>query len=110
MEAMGYSSYEAYREETNRRMPKTIEAHQKKLTGKLEVLYQQKDYRALETIMELLDVMTDDSNLERNMTIYWNVRDMMYATNMELEICRGLLRAQAGRWGATPSRRKQNRK
>ena len=110
MEAMGYPSYEAYREETNRRMPETIEAHQKELAGKLAVLYQQKDYRALETIMELVDVMTDDSNLERNMTIYWNVRDMMYATNMELEICRGLLRAQAERRGATPSRRKQNRK
>ena len=110
MEAMGYPSYEAYREETNRRMPETIEAHQKELAGKLAVLYRQKDYRALETIMELVDVMTDDSNLERNMTIYWNVRDMMYATNMELEICRGLLRAQAERRGATPSRRKQNRK
>ena len=110
MKAMGYTSYEEYREETNRRMPKTIEAHRKKLAGKLEVLYQQKDYRALETIMELVDVLAVDSNPERTTDIYWNVRDMMQATSMELEICRGLLRAQAERRRATPSRRKQNRK
>ena len=110
MEAMGYPSYEAYREETNRRMPETIEAHQKELAGKLAVLYQQKDYRALETIVELVDVLTGGSNPERATAIYWNVRDMMQATNTELEICRGLLRAQAERRGATPSRRKQNRK
>lgn len=110
MEAMGYPSYEAYREETNRRMPETIEAHQKELAGKLAVLYRQKDYRALETIMELVDVLAGGSNPERATAIYWNVRDMMQATNTELEICRGLLRAQAERRRATPSRRKQNRK
>ena len=110
MEAMGYSSYAAYRGETNRRMPETIEAHQKELAGKLAVLYQQKDYRALETIMELADVLAGGSNPERTTAIYWNVRDMMQATNTELEICRGLLRAHAERRGATPSRRKQNRK
>ena len=110
MEAMGYPSYEAYREETNRRMPETIEAHQKELAGKLAVLYRQKDYRALETIMELADVLAGGFNPERTTAIYWNVRDMMYATNMELEICRGLLRAQTERHRVTPSRRKQNRK
>ena len=110
MEAMRYPSYEAYREETNRRMPETIEAHQKELAGKLAVLYQQKDYRALETIMELVDVLAGGSNPERTTAIYWNVRDMMQATNTELEICRGLLRAQAERRGAPPSRRKPNRR
>ena len=110
MEAMGYPSYEAYREETNRRMPETIEAHQKELVGKLAALYQQKDYRALETIMELADVLAGDPNPERATAIYWNVRDMMQATNTELEICRGLLRAQTERHRVTPSRRKQNRK
>ena len=110
MEAMRYPSYEAYREETNRRMPETIEAHQKELAGKLAALYQQKDYRALETIMELVDVLAGDSNPERATAIYWNVRDMMQATNTELEICRGLLRAQAERRGATPSRRKPARR
>ena len=110
MEAMGYPSYEAYREEANRRMPETIEAHQKELAGKLALLYQQKDYRALETIMELVDVLTGNSNPERTTAIYWNVRDMMQATNTELEICRGLLRAQAKRRGATPSRRKPTRR
>ena len=110
MEAMGYPSYEAYREETNRRMPETIEAHQKELAGKLAVLYQQKDYRALETIMELVDVLTGGSNQERATAIYWNVRDMMQATNTELEICRGLLRAQAERRVAAPSRRKPTRR
>lgn len=110
MEAMGYPSYEAYREETNRRMPETIEAHQKELAGKLAVLYRQKDYRTLETIMELADVLAGGSNPERATAIYWNVRDMMQATNTELEICRGLLRARAERRGVTPSRRKQNRK
>ena len=110
MEAMGYPSYEAYREGTNRRMPETIEAHQKELAGKLAVLYQQKDYRALETIMELVDVLTGGSNQERATAIYWNVRDMMQATNTELEICRGLLRAQAERRGVTPSRRKPTRR
>ena len=64
MEAMGYPSYETYREETNRRMPETIEAHQKELAGKLAVLYQQKDYRALETIMELADVLAGAKNRE----------------------------------------------
>ena len=110
MEAMGYPSYEAYREETNRRMPETIEAHQKELAGKLAVLYRQKDYRALETIMELADVLAGGFNPERTTAIYWNVRDMRDATNMELEICRGLLRAQTERHRVTPSRRKQNRK
>ena len=110
MEAMGYPSYKAYQGETNRRMPETIEAHQKELAGKLAVLYRQKDYRALETIMELADVLAGGFNPERTTAIYWNVRDMMLATNTELEICRGLLRAQAERRGATPSRRKQNRK
>lgn len=110
MEAMGYPSYEAYREETNRRMPETIEAHQKELAGKLAVLYQQKDYRALETIMELVDVLAGGSNPERATAIYWNVRDMMQASNTELEICRGLLRAQAERRRATPSRRKPTRR
>ena len=110
MEAMRYPSYEAYREETNRRMPETIEAHQKELAGKLAVLYQQKDYRALETIMELADVLAGGSDPERTTGIYWNVRDMMQATNTELEICRGLLRAQAERRGAAPSRRKPTRR
>ena len=64
----------------------------------------------METIMELVDVLAGGSNPERATAIYWNVRDMMQATNMELEICRGLLRAQAERRGATPGRRKQNRK
>ena len=110
MEAMGYPSYEAYRDEANRRMPETIEAHQKELAGKLSVLYQQKDYRALETIMELADVLAGGSNPERTTAIYWNVRDMMQATNTELEICRGLLRAQAKRRGAASSRRKPTRR
>ena len=110
MEAMGYPSYEAYREETNRRMPETIEAHQKELAGKLAVLYQQKDYRALETIMDLVDVLACNFNPERAMDICWNVRNMMRATNTELEICRCLLSAQAERRIAAPSRRKQNRK
>ena len=110
MEAMGYPSYEAYREETNRRMPETIEAHQKELAGKLAALYQQKDYRALETIMELADVLAGGSNPERATAIYWNVRDMMQATNTELGICRGLLRAQAERRRATHSRRKPTRR
>ena len=110
MEAMGYPSYEAYREETNRRMPETIEAHQKELAGKLAVLYQQKDYRALETTMELVDVLACNFNPERATAIHWNVRNMMQASNTELEICRGLLCAQAERRRATPSRRKQNRK
>ena len=110
MEAMGYPSYEAYRDEANRRMPETIEAHQKELAGKLAVLYKQKDYRALETIMELVDVLAGCSNPERTTAIYWNVRDMMQATNTELEICRGLLRAQAKRRGAASSRRKPTRR
>ena len=91
-------------------MPETIEAHQKELAGKLAVLYQQKDYQALETIMDLVDVLAGDSNPERATAIYWNVRDMMQATNTELEICRGLLRAQAERRRATPSRRKPARR
>ena len=90
MEAMGYPSYEAYREETNRRMPETIEAHQKELAGKLAVLYQQKDYRALETIMELVDVLAGGSNPGRATGMHWNVRSMMRAGSTELEICRGL--------------------
>lgn len=94
MQAMGYPSYEAYREETNRRMPETIEAHQKELTGKLAVLYRQKDYRALGSIMELVDVMASDSNQERVLDIYFIVRNLMQANDMILEICRGLLRVQ----------------
>lgn len=110
MEAMGYPSYEAYRGETNRRMPETIEAHQKELAGKLAVLYQQKDYRALETIMDLVDVLACNFNPERATAIHWNVRNMMQASNTELEICRGLLSAQAERRRATPSRRKPTRR
>ena len=75
-------------------MPETIEAHKKDLSGKLEVLYQQKDYRALESIMELVDVMASDSNQERVLDIYFIVRNFMQANDMMLEICRGLLRAQ----------------
>ena len=91
-------------------MPETIEAHQKELAGKLAVLYRQKDYRALETIMELADVLAGGSDPERATAIYWNVRDMMQATNTELKICRGLLSAQAERRRATSSRRKPARR
>lgn len=110
MEAMGYSSYEEYRVETNRRMPKTLEAHKKKLEKKLNVLYQQKDYRALEVVMELVDALADDSEPVKAKYVYWIVGDILEASESDLEICSSLLRVQSERRREETRKRKQARK
>lgn len=89
MNAMGYQSYEQYREETCYRMPKTVEAHQKKLTKTMATLYQQKDYRALEALLHLAEALADDSiSIDRHADLYWLVADAPKATDSALRICR----------------------
>lgn len=39
MEKLGYTSYDEYRLETNRRVPKTQEAHKERLDKRLATLY-----------------------------------------------------------------------
>lgn len=64
MEKWGYTSYDEYRLETNRRVPKTQEAYQKRLDKRLATLYRQKDFRALEVITELSEALAgEDENL-----------------------------------------------
>lgn len=88
MTAMGYQSYEQYREETCYRMPKTVENHQKKLTKAVAALYQQKDYRALEVLLHLAEALADDSiSTTRHADLYRLMADAPKATDSELCIC-----------------------
>lgn len=49
MEFMSYTTYEEYRQETNRRQPMTEERFRNKLIKKIDTLYRQKDYRSIDT-------------------------------------------------------------
>ena len=92
MTAMGYQSYEQYREETCYRMPKTVEAHQKKLTKAMAALYQQKDYRALEALLHLAEALADDStSCTRNADLYLLMAHAPTATDSNLHLCMRLI-------------------
>lgn len=77
-----YSSYAEYRHETNRRMPKTIDAHQKKMTKALAPLYQHHDYRALEIIMELAEVMQTPEITENDTELLFVMRELCRAAHI----------------------------
>lgn len=92
MTSLGYDSYQSYRQETNRRTPHTEERHKAKLDKKLSVLYRQKDYRALELIMELADTLLSDEDTERTMDIYFTASHLPKADRRHLEFCKAFLR------------------
>lgn len=92
MTALGYQNYEEYRQETSRRMPKTVEAHQKKLTKTIASLYQQKDYRALEALLILAEALADDSTTTaRHTDILQLMQRTPAAPDDRLRICNKLI-------------------
>ena len=91
MEKLGYTSYDEYRLETNRRVPKTLEAHKKRLDKRLASLYRQKDFRALEAIMELSEALAgEDENLYY--ALYFATMGLMETTPTKRSIIVHILR------------------
>ena len=91
MEKFGYTSYDEYRQETNRRVPKTQEAHQKRLDKRLATLYRQKDFRALEVITELSEALAgEDENLCYD--LYFATMGLMETTPTKRSIIVHILR------------------
>lgn len=91
MEKLGYTSYDEYRLETNRRVPKTLEAHKKRLDKRLATLYRQKDFRALEAIMELSEALAgEDENLYYD--LYFATMRLMETTPTKRSIIVHILR------------------
>ena len=91
MEKLGYTSYDEYRLETNRRVPKTQEAHKERLDKRLATLYRQKDFRALEAIMELSEALAgEDENLYYD--LYFATMGLMETTPTKRSIIVHILR------------------
>ena len=91
MEKLGYTSYDEYRLETNRRVPKTQEAHKERLDKRLATLYRQKDFRALEVIMELSKALAGgDENLYYD--LYFATMGLMETTPTKRSIIVHILR------------------
>lgn len=91
MEKLGYTSYDEYRQETNRRVPKTQEAYKKRLDKRLDTLYRQKDFRALEVIMELSEALAgEDENLYYD--LYFATMGLMETTPTRRSIIVHILR------------------
>lgn len=62
MKIYSYENYEEYQEEVYPEPPKTLEAHQKRLAKAIEVLYQQNDYRSLDTVFQLASTLGNNEN------------------------------------------------
>lgn len=92
MTCLGYPSYQDYREETNVRTPKTEEKHREKLVKKLDTLYKQKDYRALELITKLADELLQEENEDRALSVYSVTASLLRADERTMRICKAVLR------------------
>ena len=86
MEFMSYTTYEEYRQETNRRQPMTEERFRNKLIKKIDTLYRQKDYRSLEMMMELADALQEGTK-DRQMDMYCTVSNLLKADDIVLHHC-----------------------
>lgn len=62
MKIYSYENYEEYQEEVYPEPPKTLEAHQKRLAEAIEILYQQNDYRSLDTVFQLASTLGNNEN------------------------------------------------
>lgn len=62
MEIYSYENYEEYLDEVYPEPPKTLEAHQKRLAEAIEILYQQNDYRSLDTVFQLASTLGNNES------------------------------------------------
>ena len=89
MNNYGYASYEEYLNETGKRgKPKTAERHREKLNKKLDTLYSQGDYRALEVITGLADELMKNEDEERYSDLWLTVLHLLDADNERIRFCR----------------------